>query len=194
MKAILLLGVLAAVGVPMARAGDQGEFQLTGQLGTERIHIDNDRLFGDRGFHHDGPAVGFAMGWRLPVGLLLEASAMHSAYTDLDGWIFGGLGSDDESVNSHQYAAAVGWQFDQDRWRLTPKIGLARSKLTSRGELLLTPDGDRTDKLYATVPFIEAGVIRRMGTHFALGVSWRKTFQDFGDSQSLGATVHLFFD
>ena len=194
MKGTLLLVLSAFAGVHTAQASDPGEFQLSVQLGVEHIDIDNDQLIGDHGLHHDGAEIGFAMGWRLPSGLLFEASALHADHTDFVGIIFDGLGLEDDGVDSHQYAAAVGWQFDQDRWRLTPKVGLARSRLTSSDDVLLTPDGARTDKLYETAPFIEAGAIRRLGKHFALGVSWRKTFQDIGSTQSLGATMHLFFD
>jgi Outer membrane protein beta-barrel domain len=194
MKGTILLVLSVIAGALPAQAGDKGEFQLSVQIGRQNILIDAENLIAGDQFNHDGLEVGFALGWRLQSGLLFEASLLHSGYTDFGGVILSPLGVDDESLDNYQYSGAVGWQFDKNRWRFTPKAGMARSKLTSRGEVLLDDDGARTDTLYATVPFLEATAARRMGEHFALGLSWRETFQDFGHSRSVDVTLHWFLD
>jgi len=194
MKGIMLLALTAIAGALPAQAGEKGEFQLQVQLGQQNIIIDAENLIAGDRFNHDGFEVGFALGWRMKSGLLLEASLLHGAYSDFFAPVFAGLGIEDESFDTYQYAGAVGWQFDKNRWRFTPKLGVARSKLTSTGAVVLDSDGERTDQLYATVPFVEAAAVRRMGEHFALGLSWRETFQDYGHTRSLAATMHWFFD
>lgn len=194
MKGIILIALSAIAGALPAQAGDKGEFQVQVQIGKQFVNIDGEQLLEGERLNHDGLEIGFALSWRLKRGLLLEASLLHSSYTDFGGIILSPVGLDDMSFDNFQYSGAVGWQFDENRWRFTPKLGVARSKLTSTREMLLNDQGERTDKLISTVPFVEMSAVRRMGEHFALGLSWRETFQDFGHTQGLGVTAHWFFD
>jgi len=194
MKGAILLVLSTIAGVLPAQAGDQGEFQLSVQVGQQNIVIDAENVLANDRFNHDGVEVGFTAGWRMKSGLLFEGSLVHGAYTDIAGVIFTPIGLDDESLDTYQYSLAAGWQFDKNRWRFTPKLGIARSKLTSRDEVILDSDGERTYKLNSTVPFLEAQVVRRMGEHFALGLAWRETFQDYGHTRGLSLTMHWFFD
>ncbi len=81
MKGIILLVLSAAAGVLPAQAGEQGEFQLSVQVGQQNIIIDAENLIAGDRFNHDGFEVGFALGWRMKSGLLLEASLLLSLYT-----------------------------------------------------------------------------------------------------------------
>jgi hypothetical protein len=100
----------------------------------------------------------------------------------------------ERSVGNYQYAGAIGWQFDRDRWRFTPKMGVARSRLTASGPLLLPQDDGLTEQAYATAPFIEATAVHRLRGRLALGLFLRETFEDFGHTHSGGATLHFYFD
>lgn len=194
MRGAILLALSVMAGALPAHAGEKGEFQLSVQVGQQNIIIDEENLIAGDRFNHDGIEVGFTLGWRMKSGLLFEASLVHAGYMDFAGVILSPLGVDDESLDTYQYSGAVGWQFDKNRWRFTPKLGVARSKLTAWDEILLDSSGERIDKMYATVPWIEASAVRRMGEHFALGFSWRETFQDYGHTRGLSATMHWFFD
>ena len=194
MRGAILMALTAFAAALPAHAGDKGEFQLSAQLGRQNITIDEENLVAGDQFNHDGVEVGFTLGWRMKSGLTFEASLVHAAYTDIAGVILTPLGVDDESMDTYQYSGAVGWQFDKNRWRITPKLGVARSKLTSWDEVILDSSGERTEKLYSTVPFVELAGLRRMGEHFALGLAWRETFQDYGHTRGISLTGHWFFD
>jgi hypothetical protein len=186
---MLLAAVLmAGAGAPILAAG-QGEVQLAAYLGRQNLRVDDDAAIGnDRGERH-GVVVGAAVAYRLPRGLLFEVSLLHASYNDfLLGDLF------ERNIGNYQYSGAVGWQFDKDRWRFTPKVGVVRSKLTTSGPLLFPPDDELTDMVYATAPFIEASAVRRIRGHLALGLFLRETFEDFGHTHSGGATLHYYFD
>jgi hypothetical protein len=186
---MLLVAVLAAAAGAPAIAADEGEVQLSVYLGAQNLHIDDEALVGDERLQRNGVLVGAAAAYRFPRGFLLEASVMHGAYSD---FFFANIF--ERSFSAYQYSGAAGWQFDRNRWRITPKVGVARSKLTSDASLLFPPEEEGPRKLYATVPFVEASVVRRLGRHFAVGAFLRETFEDFGHTRSWGATAHYYFD
>ncbi len=189
-RTMLLVTLLAvAAGTPAIAAGE-GEVQLAVYLGSQNLHVDDEIVLQDERLQRNGVLVGAAAAYRFPRGFLVEASVLHGAYTD---FFFRNVF--ERSFSQYQYSGAVGWQFDRNRWRITPKVGVARSKLTSDGSLLFPQDDDEGDqKFYATVPFVEASVVHRLGRHFALGAFLRETFEDFGHSRSWGATAHFYFD
>jgi hypothetical protein len=151
--------------------------------------VDDRDVVGDERVHRDGVLVGAAAAYRFPRGLLFEISLLHASHSD---FLFANVFR--RSFGNYQYGGAVGWQFDNDRWRITPKVGVARSKLTSDGQLLFPQDDEEDQKIYATVPFIEASVVRRLGRSFAVGAFLRETFEDFGHTRSWGATALYFFE
>jgi hypothetical protein len=186
-----MLSAVALLAGAAAPAAEKGEVQLSVYLGGQNLHVDDRTLVGGERVHRNGLLVGTAAAYRFPRGLLLEVSLLHASHSD---FVFANVFR--RSFGSHQYAAAVGWQFDNDRWRITPKIGVARSLLTTDGALLLSPEDEEVDdgEIKATVPFAEASVTRRLGEHFAVGAFLRETFEDFGHTRSWGATALYFFD
>jgi hypothetical protein len=188
MKRTTLLVVLMSCGAAPAWAGSRGEVQLSALLGAQNLRVDDPSVVGEDRVHDDGLLVGAALAYRLPGGLLFEGAILHSGYSD---FLFSDLF--EQSFDTYQYSVAVGWQFDRRRWRLTPKVGLARSKLTSSGPLLFPP-ADVRPELFANVPFVEGTAVRRLGDHFALGLLLRETFEDFGHTRSVSGTLQYFFD
>jgi len=189
-RTMLLVAVLAAAAGAPAIAAGEGEVQLTVYVGAQNLHIDDEDMVGDERLQRNGVLLGAAAAYRFPHGFVLEAAVVHGAYTD---FIFRNLF--ERSFSNYQYSGAVGWQFDRNRWRITPKVGVARSKLTSDGSLLFpAEDEEGGQKLYATVPFVEAAVVHRLGRNFALGAFLRETFEDYGHTRSWGATAQFYFD
>jgi hypothetical protein len=187
-RTISLITLMAAAGVAPVVAAD-GQFQISAYMGAQNMLIDDRDIVGDDRFQHDGFLVGAALAYRLPGGLTFEGSLLHSAYSNI---FFANVF--ERNFDNYQYAAAVGWQFDVNRWRITPKAGVARSKLTSNDSLLFPAEEDYTDQLYATVPFFETSLVRRAGDHWGFGLMLRETFEDFGHTRSFAATVQYFFD
>ena len=188
-RTMLLVMMTLAAGIPQVQAADRGEVQLSVLLGGQSLKVDDEDVIGDNGVTREGVVVGAALAYRLPRGLLFEASILHSAYSD---FLFANLFR--RSFDNYQYSGAVGWQFDIDRWRITPKVGVARSKLTSDGPLLFPPDDDRSYKFYATVPYLETSFMRRAGRHWAFGLTLRETFEEFGHTRSYAGTVQYLFN
>jgi hypothetical protein len=188
-RTILLVLMMAAAGAAPASAADGGEFQLSAYMGGQNLMIDDPDIVGDDRFQHDGFLVGLALAYRLKSGLMFEGSLLHSAYS-----IFPLANLIGEGFDNYQYAGAVGWQFDVNRWRITPKAGVARSKLTSDDGYFFPTNDGMTNKVYATVPFIETSLAHRAGTHWGFGLMLRETFEEFGHTRSYAATVQYFFN
>jgi hypothetical protein len=184
MKTTILLAValLAAMSRIPATAGE-AEVQLSVLGGQQRLRIDRDRWFGAQTVREDAWRNGVALGLRTPAGFVAEAGLAHAVRDD---W-----GGNDGDIELYHYSAAVGWQFDVERWRFTPRVGAQRSKLNSEARLLLNDDGSRTDKLYGTVPFVDLSLQRRLGNHWAVGVSARDSFEEFGHSRSWGFAMTI---
>lgn len=177
----------AAVAMAMALAGtcQAGEFQLGTRLGMTNLSIDGARMRDGIRVKGDGIGFGITAGYRTPLGLVIEAAIMGSA--DI---------SDSESLLSgtvHK-SLAVGWQYDLEQWRITPKAGFTHTYLDGSGGRNFLEDGAPSERFTDTVPFIEANVERRVGRHFAVGAFVRHVFEDFGDSQAIGLSVAWYFD
>jgi hypothetical protein len=188
-RTMLLVVAMLGAGAAPAPAGEGGEFQLSAYIGGQNLLIDDERLVGEERFQHEGFLIGAALAYRLPSGLLFEGSLLHSAYSN---FFFANLFN--PSFDNYQYGLSAGWQFDVDRWRITPKVGVARSKLTGNESILFPPEEERSDQLYATVPFLETTLTRRAGRHWGFGLMLRETFEEFGHTRSYAATVQYFFD
>jgi hypothetical protein len=184
MKTITLLAaaMLAATFQLPAVAGES-EVQLSVRGGQQRLRIDRDHWLGGETVREDSWLNGVALGLRTPAGFVAEAGIAHSVR---DEW-----GGSDGDIELYHYSAAVGWQFDLERWRFTPRVGAQRSKLNSEARLLLNDDGSRTDKLYDTVPFVDLSLQRRLGNHWAVGFTARDSFEEFGHSRSWGFAMTI---
>jgi hypothetical protein len=174
----LLAGALLAATFQLPAAAGKPEVQLSLTGGQQRLRIDGDRWLGGETVREDSWLNGISLGMRAPAGFVARAGIAHAVR---DEW-----GGNDGDIELYHYSAAVGWQFDLERWRFTPLVGMQRSKLNSEARLLLNDDGSRTDKLYDTVPFVDLSLQRRLGDHWAVGVTARDSFEEFGHSRSWG--------
>jgi hypothetical protein len=183
-KTLCVAALLAATFQVPAMAADKPEVQLSAWTGQLRLRIDGDRLLTGETVREDAWMNGLALRVRMPAGFVAEAGIAHAVHDD---WL-----DTDGDIELYHYSGAVGWQFDLQRWRFTPRIGAVRSKLNSEARLLLTDDGGRTDKVYDTVPFVDASLQRRLGEHWAIGFNVRDTMEDFGHARAWGfvATVN----
>jgi hypothetical protein len=179
----LLAAVALAAAFQLPAGAGEPEVQLSVLGGQQRLRIDHDRWLGAETVREDAWRNGVALGLRTPAGFVAEAGIAHAVR---DEW-----GSNDGDIELYHYSAAIGWQFDVERWRFTPRVGAQRSKLNSEARLLLNDDGSRTDKLYDTVPFVDVSLQRRLGNHWAVGVMARDSFEEFGHSRSWGFAMTL---
>src|SRR5262245_60404040 len=169
MKTRILFGVavLATLFAQGANAEGDAGLQISAHAGRQRLRIDHDRLITGETVRMDSAWVGAELRYRTEAGLLIEggyAYAVHDDWLDL---------TQDDAIDLHHYSAALGWQFDNDGWRFTPKAGVIRSKLNSEARLLLNDNGGRTDKFYSTVPFVEAQIEKRLGKRWTIGLTVR---------------------
>ena len=161
----------------LAGSCQAGEMQFAVKAGGAMLRVDADRTRDGDGFSANGMAVGGTLGYRADSGLLVELGILGSFNVDsehLTGAVHKSLG--------------VGWQFDHETWRLTPKAGLLHSYLDSAEGRELIEDGRPSERFTDTVPFVEAAADRRIGERFAIGLFFRHIFEDFGDSQAWGLT------
>jgi hypothetical protein len=139
-KVWLIAVLLISVATAPARAG---EFQLSSRLGVTEASIDGDSLTSGEG---------------------RDDKLMHSALTASYRWTVGPLVEVGWSGSSQLFFSATelrqnwvgaGWQFDPyANWKITPKLGLTFSRLTSDSNIFSTKDP--VDKLNDTVPYAKA--------------------------------------
>lgn len=182
-KKYTVAALLLAATVQLPAYAADTEVQLSVIGGQQRLRIDRDRWFLDETVREDAWVNGLSLGVRTPAGFVAEAGIAHAFRDD---W-----GGTDEDIELYHFSGAVGWQFEAGRWRFTPRLGLQRSKLNSEARLLLNGDGNRTDKIYDTVPFVDVSVQRRLGNHWAIGITGRESFEDFGHSRSWGFAMTI---
>jgi hypothetical protein len=182
--------LLVALAASIASAGDaapgeRAEWQLSVWGGQQNLRVDHDLHFRDETHRQDQWLNGISIARRLPQGFLVEAAA-ETAYHDSS------LGKDNDFSVDH-YSVALGWQIDAERWRFTPKLGLARSQLGNQARLLLNQNGGRVFERDYTVPYAELDLQRRFGRHFQLGGAFRDTDEEFGHTRSWAFMMTLLW-
>lgn len=177
MAAMVLMALAAGIAqAGDAARGDRAEWQLSVWGGKQNLRVNRDRDFRDETQRHDQWLNGISIARRLPQGLVVEAAA-ETAYHDTS------YGKDNDFSVDH-YSVALGWQIDAERWRFTPKLGLARSHINNQARLLLNENGGRVFERNYTVPYAELDLQRRFGRHFQLGGAFRDTDEEFGHTRS----------
>jgi hypothetical protein len=172
-----MTAVLVAALLP--GGGSAGEIQLGAGFGGGNLKIEANRMRNGDGVKADGLSARATVGYRTEAGLLVELG------------ILGLLNVDSEILSgSVQKSLAVGWQFDRDRWRLTPKAGFLHSYLDAADGQNLVEDGQPSERFTDTVPFIEGMFEYRFVPRFGMGLYLRHVFEDFGDSQAWGVTFN----
>ncbi len=179
---VALMGALFAQG---ATAEGGAGVQVAAFGGQQRLRIDHDRLITDETMRMDTAWMGLEIGYRFAPGLLIEGGYGYSVHEDWFAF------NQDESLDLHHHSLALGWQFENEGWRFTPKAGVIRSKLNSEQRLLFNDNGGRTDKYYATVPFAEAQLLKRLGDRWTLGFTVRDVREEFGHTRAWGVVASL---
>jgi hypothetical protein len=174
---------VSMLALALAAPCGAGEFQLGMRVGMTNLSIDGARMRDGQRVRSDGLGFGITAGYRMPLGLVVEAGIMGS--TDI---------SEDLLSGTVHKSLAVGWPYEIDQWRITPKAGFTHTYLDGSDGRNFLEDGAPSERFTDTVPFIEANVERRVGRRFAVGAFVRHVFEDFGDSQSIGFSWALYFD
>lgn len=175
---LIASGVLAALASVQACAG---EFQFGFRLGQNWLDVDGDRLSSGNSINDNLLNLGIAASYRWPKGGFIEAGLGGSGTIDIFGL---------ESV-SHRWIGG-GWQYDlSEKWKLTPKAGLAYSRLTSSEEDFF--DSEPVDKFSDIVPYVELTIERRLLTHLGLGAYFRHTFEEWGSTRDFGLAITWTF-
>jgi hypothetical protein len=173
--------VTFSVLVLFAGSAAAGDFQLGLRVGRNGIDVDGARLSTGNSVSDHMVNLGVAASYSWTRGGFVEAGA--SGYRTVD--LFGVRDLD-------HYWVGGGWTFDlHDHWQMTPKCGLAYSKLTtSDGNLFAT---EPVDELTDMVPFVELTLERRFRRHVGVGLYFRHTFEEWGRTRDLGLTVSWRF-
>ena len=173
------LGVMVAA--TMAGPAAAGEFQVGFRLGQNWIDIEGDRLSSGNGVNENLLNLGLSASYRWQQGMFVEAGMAGSASFDF-------LSIQD--VN--HYWMGAGWQYEVfGKARLTPKVGLTYSELTSSEEDLF--ESEPVDQFSDVVPFIEITLERRFLRHTAVGLYFRHTREDWGSTRDFGLTLSYTF-
>lgn len=174
---------LAAVAMVFCSTGvAAGEFTMDVLLGGTDVHMDGEFLSGgedhDRGLLTSGISLGhvWATGPRIELGIASSADIL-----PWFGW----------ADLKHTWIAA-GWRFGPDHAHFTPKIGLTHSQLRTLEEDIHT-GGEPVDEMKDLVPFAELAAEYRFGGRFGLGGYWRRNFEQFGRSSTVGITLGWSF-
>ncbi len=183
MKKFMVSGLMVVAAFSaQVRAADKGEFQVSSYLGMSRVNVDAGYTVTGESLDTNTVSTGLAFSYRLPSGLFAELGLGYSMHQIFD-WI--------DSVELHQSSAALGWQFEVNKWRLTPKVGIAHTRLVTIEPDLFNSDPERTVR--SDDPFFEATAVRRLGDAWALGGTLRETFAEFGHARSFGVMVTYSF-
>jgi hypothetical protein len=134
----------------------------------------------------DAVEIGVALGFRAPLGLMLEvgrSAAVHANWLDDHG----------DLELRHTYGA-VGWRLRAgESWYFTPKIGRASWELESSHRWLFDDSGERHYEIGGWQNFWELGLAHDLNRHISLGLNFRDVNQDFGHARSLTFVASFAF-
>jgi hypothetical protein len=164
--------LLAALLAGQAAAG---EFTATFRGGISTLHVDGDRLSTGDAVSEALMSVGVNFAYRWDTGPLVEFGLSQSFDpVPILGW----------NDVSH-ISLAAGWQFEMNRWRVTPKVGLTHSSLESQQEDFFEGD-EPVDEIKEVVPFLDFSAEYRLWDRIGLGFYLRRNFEDFGSTTMYG--------
>ena len=167
-------------------AAERTEFQISPRAGRGVLKLDEFRNVDDDLAELDTSGLGVSFAVVTPVGLLVEAGT--ESYGNFDFF-----NADDEFVLRQHYAA-LGYQFELgEGWRLVPKVGRSKWKLTSEKGWLFHDDDVVTDVQRGYEYFWEVGFGKRVNDVMTLGASVRSGSFDFGDAGSVAFVMTFAF-
>lgn len=185
-RSIFALALLATVGIAAPALAVDSEFQISPRAGRGELQLDQFRGVDDRLAEIDTGGLGVSFGFLTPIGVLLEAGT--ESYGNFDFF-----NADDEFVLRQHYAA-VGYQFELGSgWRITPKVGRSKWKLTSEQGWLIHDDDVDSDVARGYENFWELGFGKRVNDVMTLGASVRSGDYDFGEASSVSFVMTFGF-
>ena len=165
------LALVTGLSTGLAQAGD---YQVGLRMGKVWLKVDADSMISGQPVDESLGSFGFTFAHRWDGGAYLQLGV--GGATNLDFFSF-------DSVD-HQWIGG-GWQFDlADKWKLTPKLGIAYSSLEAEDDELF--DDEPVSRIHEFIPFAELSIERTLGRHFGLSLFFRENFETWGSSRGWG--------
>jgi hypothetical protein len=185
-KLSVALAMLCALTTGSAMAAEKTEFQISPRVGRGELKLDQFKNVDDDLAEQDTAGAGVSFGVLTPVGLLVEIGTESFGNWD---W----FNADDE-FELRQYYAALGYQFELgEGWRLVPKVGRSKWKLTSDEGWLVHDDDVDEEVARGYEYFWELGFGKRVNDVMTLGASVRSGDFDFGSAGSVSFVMTFGF-
>jgi hypothetical protein len=164
----------------------ESEFQINPRFGRGELRIDEFQGLDDELAELETFGLGVTFAVVTPIGLLFAAG--QDSFGNFD--VFNAT----DEFNLVERFVEIGYQIELgDGWRLVPKAGRSRWKLTSEEGQLFHPGPEETRVLRGYEYFWEVGLARRINKHMALGVTARAGDFEFGRSRSVAFLMSFGF-
>ena len=186
-KLCMALATVCALGTstPLL-AAERTEFQISPRAGRGVLKLDQFRNVDDDLAELDTGGLGVSFAVVTPIGLLVEAGT--ETYGNFDFF------NADDEFTLRQHYAALGYQFELgDGWRIVPKVGRSKWKLTSEKGWLLHDDDVETDIVRGYEYFWELDFAKRVNDVMSVGASVRSGSYEFGDAGSVAFVMTFSF-
>jgi len=178
------IAMLTLFTVPALAA--ESAFQISPRFGRGELRIDQFKGVNKELEELDTFGLGASFGVVTPVGVMFALG--HTSYGNFD--VFNAT----DEFNLTELYFLMGYQFELgDGWRLVPKVGRTRWKLTSEEGQLFHPGSEATEVLRGYEYFWEADLARSINKHMALGITARGGDYDFGESRSIAFLMTFEF-
>ena len=186
LKSAVALAMLCALTTGSAFAAEKTEFQISPRVGRGELKLDQFKNVDDDLYEQDTAGAGVSFGVLTRVGLLVEIGTETFGNWDL-------FNADDE-FELRQYYAALGYQFELgEGWRLVPKVGRTKWKLSSDEGWLFHDDDVDSDIARGYEHFWEIGFGKRVNDVMTLGAALRSADFDFGRAGSVSFVMTFGF-
>lgn len=187
MKHLLaVIAFIAIVGTAVPAFAEGTEFQISPRAGRGELKLDQFRGIDDDLAEQDTAGLGVSFGVLTPIGVLVEAGTESFGNFDF-------FNADDE-FELQQHYLAIGYQFELgDGWRLVPKVGRSKWKLTSDKGWLFNDDDVESTVQRGYENFWELGFGKRVNDVMTLGASVRSGDYDFGSAGSVSFVMTFGF-
>jgi hypothetical protein len=182
----MAIATMSVLATTPGLAAERTEFQISPRAGRGELKLDEFRNIDDDLANMDTVGLGVSFAVVTPIGVLLEAGT--ESFGNFDFF------SADDEFTLRQHYAAIGYQFELgDGWRLVPKAGRSKWKLTSEKGWLFNDDDVETDVQRGYEYFWELGFGKRVNDVMTLGASVRSGSFDFGDAGSVSFVMTFGF-
>ena len=185
-KLVVAFAMLGALTTTSSWAAQETEFQISPRVGRGELKLDQFENVDEDLEELDTAGLGVSFGVLTPIGVLFEAGTETFGNFDF-------FNADDE-FELRQHYVAVGYQFELgDGWRIVPKVGRSKWKLTSDEGWLFHDEDVETKVQRGYENFWELGFGKRVTDVMTLGASVRSGNFDFGDAGSVSFVMTFGF-